>query len=68
LPVRAVIGVLAEPQAGLADSRDVDDVAEILHVGQDEILLVRRRRLDGRRERHRVGRRQGRSPGPGSTA
>ena len=55
LPVghgRATQGVHAQPEAGAADGIHIDDVPQVVDVGQDEVLLVRGGRLDGRRERH----------------
>ncbi len=49
---RAAERVHAQLEAGGADGVHVDDIPQVLDVGQDEVLLVRGRRLDGRRERH----------------
>ena len=42
----------AQREARGADRVHVDDVSQILDVRQDEVLFVRRRRLDAPRERH----------------
>ena len=49
---RAAERVHAQLEAGAADGVHVDDVPQVVDVGQDEIFLVRGRRLDGRGERH----------------
>ena len=49
---RATEGVHAQPEAGAADDVRIDDVPQVVDVGQDEVLLVRGDCLDGRRERH----------------
>jgi len=41
-----------ERQAGPANGVHVEDVAQIVDVGQDEVLLMSARRRDGGRERH----------------
>ena len=50
-PGRAAERVDAELQPCAPDRVHLDDVLEILDVGQDEVFLVRRRRLHRRRER-----------------
>ena len=55
LPVRpggAAQRIDAELQASAADRLHVHDVAQIIHVGQDEILLMRGGGLDRRGEWH----------------
>ena len=51
-PRRAAERVHAQLEAGAPDRVHVHDVSQILDVRQDEVLLVRARRLDGGRERH----------------
>ena len=76
LPVvhgRAAERVDAQLEAGGADGVHVDDVPQVVDVGQDEVFLVRGRRLDGRRKRHASARRHcrlaaARWPGSGSTS
>ena len=55
LPIRpggAAERVYTELQAGAADDVHVDDVSQILDVRENEVLLVRGVRLDGRGKRH----------------
>ena len=49
---RAAQRIDAQLEAGIADRIHIDDILQVVDIGQDEIFLVRGRCLDRRRERH----------------